>query len=74
VLGPNAFQVQRAQYGGRPLVTVHDINGNVIASNDNWKDTNPAAITATGKPPPNNLEAAILPTVPNGNYTAIVSG
>ena len=57
-----------------PLVTVHDINGNVIASNDNWKDTNQAAITATGKPPPNNLEAAILLTVTNGNYTAIVSG
>ncbi len=30
--------------------------------------------TATGKPPPNNLEAAILLTVTNGNYTAIVLG
>jgi hypothetical protein len=42
-------------------------------SNDNWKNTEQVAISATGKAPPNDLEAAILATVPPGNYTAILS-
>jgi hypothetical protein len=31
-------------------------------------------IVATGKAPPNDLESAILGTLPPGNYTAIVRG
>ncbi|MGI9113937.1 MAG: hypothetical protein DLM52_06360 [Chthoniobacterales bacterium] len=33
-----------------------------------------AAIQATGKAPPNDLESAILASLAPGNYTAIVSG
>jgi hypothetical protein len=49
-------------------------NGNVIASNDNWKDSQQAAIAATGKAPPNDNESAILGLLAPGNYTAIVAG
>jgi len=54
---------------------LHDKNGNVIESNDNWKDnSNAAAIIATGIPPTNDFESAILATLSPGNYTAVVSG
>jgi hypothetical protein len=43
-------------------------------SNDNWKDSQQAAIQNSGFHPPNDLDSAILVTLPTGNYTAIVSG
>jgi len=72
-LGPTLFQFNVPNTLADPILTVHDINGNVITSNDNWKNTNEAGITATRKAPPNDLEAILL-TATNGNYTAIVSG
>jgi hypothetical protein len=57
-----------------PVVTLVDQNGTVVKTNDNWKNTQQAAILATGLAPPNDLEAAILAPVAAGNYTAILSG
>jgi hypothetical protein len=59
-----------------PTLELHDGNGTVLISNDNWKDdANQAAlITATGMPPQNDLESAIVTTIPPGPYTAIVAG
>jgi len=53
---------------------LRDANGNVIASNDNWKDSQQAAIAATRKAPPNDNESAILGLLSPRNYTAIVAG
>src|SRR5438105_11743988 len=39
---------------GEPDAPLRDANGNVIANNDNWKDSQQAAIAATGKAPPND--------------------
>src|SRR5205814_6010703 len=41
---------------------------------DNWRDTQEAEIIATGIPPTNDLESAIVATLVPGAYTAIVSG
>ena len=57
-----------------PTLELRDVNGNLIDSNDNWKSTNQAAITATGLQPPNDSESAILRTLNAGSYTAIVQG
>jgi len=57
-----------------PTLEVHDGQGAVIASNDNWQDTQAAEIEATGKAPHNGLESAVLIDLPPGNTTAIVSG
>ncbi|HEY2102658.1 MAG TPA: SGNH/GDSL hydrolase family protein [Chthoniobacterales bacterium] len=57
-----------------PTVTIFDSNHNVVATNDNWKSSQQAAIQATGLAPQNDLESAILITLPPGSYTAIVSG
>ena len=75
-LGPTLAQPQFGVPGALadPVVTLVDGNGNVIQTNDNWKNTQQAAIQATGFAPPNDLEAAILAPVAAGNYTAILSG
>jgi hypothetical protein len=52
---------------------LHDSNGSVI-SNEGWRNTQEAEITATTIPPTNDNEAAILATLVPGNYTAIVRG
>jgi hypothetical protein len=57
-----------------PVVTLVDGNGNVVRNNNDWKNTQQAAIQATGLAPPNDLEAAVLATVAAGHYTAILSG
>jgi len=57
-----------------PTLELHDGNGNVIASNDNWAATQAAQIRATGLAPDAPAEAAILIALPPGNYTAIESG
>ncbi len=59
-----------------PTLNVHDGNGALIASNDNWRDdpVQEAGIIATGIPPSNDLESAILIDLVPGNYTAVVRG
>jgi hypothetical protein len=59
-----------------PTLELHDQNGNVIASNDNWQDdpVQAAQIQATGIPPSDPRESAIVRSLSPGNYTAIVSG
>ena len=59
-----------------PTLKLYDGNGTLLMSNDNWQDDalQAAAIAATGIPPQDNLESAIVTTLPPGAYTAIVSG
>lgn len=57
-----------------PLLELHDSSGAVIASNNDWQDTQASQISATGVAPTNPQESAIVATLPPGNYTAIVQG
>ena len=57
-----------------PTLELHDANGATIASNDNWRDSQEAEIEATGIPPIDDAESAILSTLTPGEYTAIVRG
>ena len=57
-----------------PTMELHDGNGNLLLANDNWKDSQQAAIQATGLAPGDNREPAILTTLIQGNWTAIVRG
>jgi hypothetical protein len=64
-----------------PVLELHQPDGSVI-TNDNWKSSQQAEIEATGLAPTNDLESAIIATLPpvdpgvsgSGSYTAIVSG
>jgi hypothetical protein len=57
-----------------PTLSLFDVNGMAFASNDDWRSTQEADITATGLQPPNDADSAIVTTLLPGNYTAIVSG
>ena len=57
-----------------PTLELHDATGAIIASNDNWMDTQEADILDTGLAPTNALESAILMVLPPGAYTATVQG
>ena len=46
----------------------------LIVANDNWRSDQEAEIIATGIPPTNDLESAIVRNLVPGNYTAIVRG
>jgi hypothetical protein len=54
--------------------TLELFQGNtLLASNDDWKE-NQAEVQATGIPPGNDLESAIVRTLPPGSYSAILRG
>ena len=63
---PNALQ--------DPALELHDGNGGLIASNDDWRESQQAEIEATGIPPSNNKESAILYTFMPGSYTVVMRG
>ena len=56
------------------MVELYNFNGDILASNDNWKSSEQAAIQNTGIAPGNDLEAALIATLPQGSYTAILQG
>lgn len=54
---------------------LYDAGGQLLASNDNWRDSQQAQIAVTGIAPGNPLESAILMTLPgDSSYTAVVRG
>ena len=73
-LGPELTSFGIADALLDPILELHDGNGNLVGSNDNWKDSQQAAIQATGLAPGDDREPAILTTLIQGNWTAIVRG
>jgi hypothetical protein len=79
-LGPSLTKAGIAGALSDPQLSLRNGNGVEIAFNDVWgltytvDDTNPDQIRATGIPPSDDDEAAIIATLPAGNYTAIVQG
>jgi hypothetical protein len=57
-----------------PVLELHGPGTFVTIINNNWRDTQEAEIQATGIPPTDNLESAIVVTLAPGAYTAIERG
>ena len=57
-----------------PVLELHDQDGALITTNDDWKETQQAEIEATSLAPTDDRESAILATLSPANYTAIVRG
>ena len=51
-----------------------DQNGVTVRENDDWMTDQKAELETTGLQPTNNLEAALVQTIPPGQYTAQVRG
>ena len=57
-----------------PVLELHNQAGELVTTNDNWRQSQQSEILATGLAPTNDRESAILTTLPTGLYTAIVRG
>ncbi|MFL6519445.1 MAG: DVUA0089 family protein [Chthoniobacterales bacterium] len=59
-----------------PALELHDSNGNVFASNDDWQNDSVSAaqLTAHGLALPDSKEAGLFVTLAPGTYTAILNG
>ncbi len=74
-IGPSLAQFGVDGVLANPVLELHQPDGSVV-TNDDWKATQEADIAATGLAPADELESAILVTLPvgEGAYTAIVRG
>ena len=59
-----------------PSLELHDSTGSLLATNDDWRSDNEAEIIDSTVAPMDDLESAIVTTLPAGgsSYTAIVRG
>ena len=57
-----------------PTLELHDVNGTLLASDDDWRDGQESAIQASGLAPSDDRESAIMASLGPGNYTAVVRG
>jgi sugar lactone lactonase YvrE len=73
-IGPSLTSAGVAGALQDPTLELHNASGEVIASNDNWKDTQQAQIQASGLAPTDDRESAILRQLDAQAYTAIVRG
>jgi len=82
-LGPELTQYGVADPLRNPTMELHNGNGDLIASNNNWVTTIIGGIITqnqvrdimnSGYAPSDGLESAIIADLPPGNYTAIVRG
>jgi len=73
-LGPSLTQAGVPEPLPDPTVDLYNSNGEVLASNDDWKNGQSEAVVATLLYPFDDREAALAAFPPPGNYTAIVRG
>lgn len=73
-IGPSLAQAGVSGVLADPVLELHDANGSLITTNDNWRSSQQAEIQATGIAPTDDRESAILKTLAPGDYTAVVRG
>ncbi|MGI8432182.1 MAG: NHL repeat-containing protein [Chthoniobacterales bacterium] len=73
-LGPSLGNAGLANPLADPVLELHDRTGAILQTNDSWKATQESAIAATGIPPANDAEAAMIVTLNAGSYTVVESG
>ena len=73
-LGPSLAAFGVANPLADPRLGLFNSQGVLLMGNDNWKESQEADIAATGIPPSNDSESALIALLPPGNYTAIIAG
>lgn len=74
-LGPSLATAGISNPLSNPNLEVHDSNGSLLRSNDNWQsDPNSARVQQVGLAPNQPVESALDLNLNPGAYTAIVSG
>ena len=72
-LGPSLAQAGVSGTLSDPTLSLRNANGTELAANDNWRERQ-AEVQASGAPPSDDRESAMVMTLGPGNYTAIVAG
>lgn len=57
-----------------PVLELYNQNGEIIQSNNDWKESQKDEIERTGLAPKNDREAALISSLATGQYTGIVRG
>ncbi|HYJ05737.1 MAG TPA: hypothetical protein VEX43_11420 [Chthoniobacterales bacterium] len=57
-----------------PTLELYNANGGLLASNNNWRETQEAEIISYGLQPSDNRESAIVANLLPGSYTAVARG
>jgi hypothetical protein len=75
-VGPSLVNSGLSNVLADPLLELHDANGVLMISNDDWQDDPASAgqLTAMGLAPEDPKESAIFTTLPAGAFTAILAG
>ena len=73
-IGPSLTERGVADALQNPILQLFGPNNTLLFENDNWRSHQEAAIQETGVPPDDDLESAIVATLPPASYTAIVRG
>jgi hypothetical protein len=75
-IGPSLSQHGVSNVLADPTLELHDANGALLESNDDWQDDpdQAARIRAANLAPSYPVESAIWANLAPGNYTAIVRG
>ncbi|MDP9003834.1 MAG: hypothetical protein M3N12_03475 [Verrucomicrobiota bacterium] len=75
-LGPSLTSSGLANVLADPTLELHNGNGTIMISNDNWTDdpASAAQLTAFGLAPKDLKEAGIFATLPPGQFTVILAG
>ena len=75
-LGPSLGQFGLSPVLANPTLVLHDGNGAVLVSNDNWQDDPASAsqLIALGLAPQEPAESGIYASLPPGAFTAVLAG
>lgn len=73
-LGPSLAPLGITNSLADPTLELRDASGTIIASNNDWKDTQEMVLSGTRLQPSNDRESAIFISLRGGAFTAIVRG
>ena len=74
-IGPSLADFDVTEVLADPVLELHNGDGDLIDSNDNWMDNpNMQTISDKGLAPSDQNEAALYEILPAGLYTAILTG
>ena len=73
-LGPSLANAGLSRVLADPHLDLYNASGQLIFSDDNWRDTQEAEIIATGLAPTDDRESAMVVTLNPGLYTNVLTG
>jgi hypothetical protein len=71
-MGPSLAKAGVSHALPDPTLELHRSDGSIILTNNDWRETQEAALTASGLAPQDDREAAVLTTLVPGTYTVVI--